>query len=188
VEQFVRVVHRRAVAIVVEHVVVEHAVRLGMQPGGHGEVVDERLRGKRGAHVRRRGGRVPEPGQVRRRVGPDVVGAETVERQHDRRRVSRDRRRQRHRQRHRDNVNDRDDGRKHRGRTKVVRTWSATAVRRCYLVTSRRNGGVWRAARADRSVHGEKLFGTGDALCAARERREDEWCVCVCDGEQVVGS
>lgn len=88
-ELFVRVVDRLVVRA--EHVVVDHAVRLGVHAGGHGEVVDVGLRGERVAHVRRRGGPVPEPGQVRRQAGPDVVGAETVERHDQHQRVPRDR-------------------------------------------------------------------------------------------------
>jgi len=87
-ELLVRVVHRLVVAV--EHGIVEHAMCLGIQSGGHGEVVDERLRGERAAHVRRRGGRVPELGHVRRHVGLDIIGTETVERYDHRHRVSLD--------------------------------------------------------------------------------------------------
>jgi len=90
-------VHRLVVSV--EHVVVEHAVRLGVHSGGHGEMVDERLRRERAAHVRRRGGSVPEPGHCRRQVGPDVTGPETVER---------------HDHRHRVSADDRHSGRRHR--------------------------------------------------------------------------
>lgn len=79
-ELLVRVVHRFVASV--EHVVVQHAVCLGMHTGDHAEVIDERLCGKRVAHVRWRGGRVPEPDHVRCHVGLDVVGAEPVER-HD---------------------------------------------------------------------------------------------------------
>jgi len=58
--------------------------------GGYGEMVDERLRGECTAHVRRRGGRVPELCQCRRLVRPDVIGPETVERHDHRHRVSTD--------------------------------------------------------------------------------------------------
>lgn len=54
-----------------------------MEPGGHREMVDERFRGERGTHVRRRGRRVPKPDHVRRRVRAHVVGLETVERHDD---------------------------------------------------------------------------------------------------------
>jgi len=89
VELLVRVVHDRCV-VPIEHVIVEHAVRLGVHSGGHGEVVDERLSGERASHVRRRCGCVPEPGQCRRHLWPDIIGPETVERHDHRHRVSAD--------------------------------------------------------------------------------------------------
>lgn len=98
-ELLVRVVHRFVAPV--EHVVVQHAVGLGIHAGGQAEVIDERLRGERAAYVRRRGGRVPEPGHVRRRVGLDVVGPEPVERHDHHRRVPRDRGRQNARERRR---------------------------------------------------------------------------------------
>lgn len=88
-EVLVRGVHRLVVPV--EHDVVQYAVRLGVQPGGDREVIDERLGGEHRTHVRRRGGRVPEPDQVGRQVGPEVVDAEPVERQDQQERMSRDR-------------------------------------------------------------------------------------------------
>lgn len=86
VELLVRVVY--GLVVLVKHVVIEHAVGLGIEARSHGEVVDERLRGEHVAQVRWRGGRFAESYQVRRRVGPHVVGVEAVERHHQEHRVS----------------------------------------------------------------------------------------------------
>lgn len=85
VEQFVCVV--QGFVVPTEHVVIEYAVRLRVQSGGHGEVVDERLRGENAPHERRRRRLCSELGHLRRGVGPYVVGTETVERHDQRRRV-----------------------------------------------------------------------------------------------------
>lgn len=90
-EHLVPVVHG-LVAPTVEHVVVDHAVGFRVHAGSHREVVDERLRGEHAAHVRRRRGRRPKPGEGRRHVGLHVVGSETVERHDHHDRVSADRR------------------------------------------------------------------------------------------------
>jgi len=113
-------VHR--LVVTVEHGIVEHTVRLGVHSGGHGEVIDERLRGERTAHVRRRGGRVPEPGHVRRHVGPDVIGPETVERHDHDHRVSRDTGRCHRREHHEQALHGHSTGRSahgHRPRTSI---------------------------------------------------------------------
>lgn len=88
-EQLVRVVH--GLVVPVEHVIVDDAVGLGIEARGDGEMVDERLRGEHVAHVRRRGGRLAETGQVRCDVGPHVVRAKAVERRDHHQRVPRDR-------------------------------------------------------------------------------------------------